>query len=41
LVTDSSVPFAQASGQVSKFSAPVAPTASQDDPRSHGSQVVN
>jgi thiol-disulfide isomerase/thioredoxin len=41
LVTGSSVPFAQASGQVSKFSAPVAPTASQDDPRSHGSQVVN
>ncbi|WP_392531978.1 thioredoxin family protein [Nostoc sp. C117] len=41
LVTGSSVPYAQASGQVSKFSAPVAPTASQDDPRSHGSQVVN
>ncbi|BAY08601.1 thioredoxin family protein [Calothrix sp. NIES-2098] len=41
LVTGSSLPYAQASGQVSKFSAPVAPTASQDDPRSHGSQVVN
>ncbi|MBH8563553.1 thioredoxin fold domain-containing protein [Nostoc sp. CENA67] len=41
LVTNSSLPYAQASGQVSKFSAPVAPTPSQDDPRSHGSQVVN
>ncbi len=41
LVTDSSLPYAQASGQVSKFSAPVTPTTSQDDPRSHGSQVVN
>jgi thiol-disulfide isomerase/thioredoxin len=40
LVTGSSLPYAQASGKVSKFSAPVAPTASQDDPRSHGSQVV-
>ncbi|MBD2415007.1 thiol:disulfide interchange protein [Nostoc calcicola FACHB-389] len=41
LVTGSSLPYGQASGQVSKFSAPVTPTASQDDPRSHGSQVVN
>ncbi len=41
LVIGSSLPYAQASGKVSKFSAPVAPTASQDDPRSHGSQVVN
>ncbi|WP_341529252.1 thioredoxin family protein [Nostoc sp. UHCC 0302] len=41
LVTGSSLPYAQASGQVSKFSAPVAPTASKEDPRSHGSQVVN
>jgi thiol-disulfide isomerase/thioredoxin len=41
LVTGSALPYAQASGQVSKFSAPVAPTGSQDDPRSHGSQVVN
>ncbi|MCC5618529.1 thioredoxin family protein [Nostoc sp. CHAB 5836] len=40
LVTGSSLPYAQASGKVSKFSAPVAPTASQDDPRTHGSQVV-
>ncbi|MEH2140233.1 thioredoxin family protein [Nostoc sp.] len=41
LVTGSSLPYAQASGKVSKFSAPVAPTTNQDDPRSHGSQVVN
>jgi thiol-disulfide isomerase/thioredoxin len=41
LVTGSSLPYAQTSGKVSKFSAPVAPTVSQDDPRSHGSQVVN
>jgi thiol-disulfide isomerase/thioredoxin len=40
LATDSSLPYAQASGQVSKFSAPVAPKASKEDPRSHGSQVV-
>ncbi|MBD2773390.1 thioredoxin family protein [Iningainema tapete] len=41
LVAGASLPYAQASGQVSKFSAPVAPTNNQDDPRSHGSQVVN
>jgi thiol-disulfide isomerase/thioredoxin len=41
LVTGSSLPYAQASGQVSKFSAPVAPTSSKDDPRLHSSQVVN
>jgi thiol-disulfide isomerase/thioredoxin len=44
LVTGSSLPYAQPSqaiGQVSKFSAPVAPTSSKDDPRTHGSQVVN
>jgi thiol-disulfide isomerase/thioredoxin len=41
LLTDSPLPYAQISGKVSKFSAPVAPAASQDDPRSHGSQVVN
>ncbi|MBE9004180.1 thioredoxin fold domain-containing protein [Fortiea sp. LEGE XX443] len=39
LVTDSPLPYAQASGKTSKVSTPVAPTA-QDDPRSHGSQVV-
>ncbi len=41
LVTGSTLPYAQASGQVSKVTAPVAPIGSQDDPRSHGSQVVN
>ncbi len=44
LVTGSSLPYAQASqaiGEVSKFSSPVAPANSKDDPRSHGSQVVN
>ncbi len=41
LVTGSPLPYAQASGQVSKFAAPVAPAVSKDDPRSHGSQVVN
>ena len=41
LVTGSSLPYAQASGQISKFSAPVAPTSSKDDPRLHSSQVVN
>lgn len=40
LINGDSLPYAQATGQVSKFSAPVAPTASQDDPRNHGSQVV-
>jgi thiol-disulfide isomerase/thioredoxin len=44
LATGLSLPYAQASqavGQVSKFSSPAAPTNSEDDPRSHGSQVVN
>jgi thiol-disulfide isomerase/thioredoxin len=41
LVAGSALPYAQASGQVSKFSAPVSAEGSQDDPRSHGSQVVN
>ncbi|QLE54575.1 thioredoxin family protein [Nostoc sp. TCL26-01] len=41
LMTGSALPYAQASGQVSKFSAPVTSTSIQDDPRSHGSQVVN
>ncbi|KAF3884976.1 MULTISPECIES: thioredoxin family protein [Nostocales] len=40
LVADSPLPYAQASGKISQFSAPVAPTNTQDDPRSHGSQVV-
>ncbi|MDH6056752.1 thioredoxin family protein [Umezakia ovalisporum] len=37
----SSLPYAQTSGQVSEFHAPVTPANSQDDPRSHGNQVVN
>ncbi|BAB72528.1 thioredoxin family protein [Anabaena sp. FACHB-709] len=41
LVTGSALPHAQTSGQVSQVSTPVAPIGSQDDPRSHGSQVVN
>jgi thiol-disulfide isomerase/thioredoxin len=43
LVTGSTLPYAyaKASGQVSKFSAPVSTNENQDDPRSHGSQVVN
>ncbi|MBD2194904.1 MULTISPECIES: thioredoxin family protein [Calothrix] len=41
LLSNSPLPYAQTSGKVSKFSAPVTPTTSQDDPRSHGSQVVN
>jgi thiol-disulfide isomerase/thioredoxin len=41
LVNSSALPYVQVSGKVSQFSTPVAPTASQDDPRSHGSQVVN
>jgi thiol-disulfide isomerase/thioredoxin len=41
LVSGSALPYAQASGKVSKVSAPVSPVGSQDDPRSHGNQVVN
>ena len=40
LVTNSSLPYSQTSGAVSQFRAPVAPTNNQDDPRSHGSQVI-
>ena len=40
LVADAPLPYAQASGQVSKFAAPVAPASSGDDPRLHSSQVV-
>lgn len=39
MIAEKPLPYAQASGQVSKFTAPVAPA--KDDPRSHGSQVVN
>ncbi|GJD18752.1 thioredoxin domain-containing protein [Rivularia sp. IAM M-261] len=41
LANNSPLPYATASGEVSKFSAPMAPTGSEEDPRSHGSQVVN
>lgn len=41
LVAGLPLPYAQASGEVSKFAAPVAPTSEGDDPRRHGSQVVN
>jgi len=41
LVAGSPLPYAQSSGQVSKFAAPVAPVSGSDDPRLHGSQVVN
>ncbi|MDH6099180.1 thioredoxin family protein [Anabaenopsis sp. FSS-46] len=41
LVTGSSLPYAPTSGEVSQFRAPVAPVNNQDDPRSHGSQVIN
>ncbi len=40
LVSGATIPYAQASGEVSQFSPP-AVTGSQDDPRSHGSQVVD
>ncbi|MEW6499658.1 MAG: thioredoxin family protein [Cyanobacteriota bacterium] len=40
LIASVPLPYAQAGGQVSAFQAPVVPAkASQDDPRSHGSQV--
>lgn len=41
LVAGLPLPYAQASGQVSKFEAPVAPSSGADDPRLHGSQVVD
>jgi thiol-disulfide isomerase/thioredoxin len=41
LLANSPLPYARTSGEVSKFSAPVAPDSSKDDPRTHGSQVVN
>jgi len=40
LVAGTPLPYAQASGKTSKVSTSVAPK-TQDDPRSHGSQVVN
>ncbi|MEM7556195.1 MAG: thioredoxin family protein [Cyanobacteria bacterium P01_A01_bin.84] len=41
LSNGSALPYAQTSGEVSAFSAPVLPTGSKDDPRSHGAQVAN
>jgi thiol-disulfide isomerase/thioredoxin len=41
LVTGSSLPYAQTSGQVSPFRSEITPANNQDDPRSHGSQVMN
>ncbi|KOP23749.1 thiol:disulfide interchange protein [Hapalosiphon sp. MRB220] len=41
LVVGSPLPYAQANGQVSKVVKSVPASGSQDDPRSHGSQVVN
>ncbi|MEO1377196.1 MAG: thioredoxin family protein [Cyanobacteria bacterium J06635_10] len=41
LIADSSLPYAQVNGRVSQFSTTVAPTGSNEDPRSHGSQVVD
>ncbi len=41
LVTNSPLPYAQTSGKVSKVSTSVESKNSSDDPRSHGTQVVN
>lgn len=41
LIAGLPLPYAQSNGQVSKFDAPVAPAGNSDDPRLHGSQVVN
>jgi thiol-disulfide isomerase/thioredoxin len=41
LASGSNLPYAQANGKISKFSTSVTTNSSQDDPRSHGSQVVN
>ncbi|MDY6897197.1 MAG: thioredoxin family protein [Cyanobacteriota bacterium] len=43
LIAGSTLPYAQANGRVSQFSttAAPAPTGSNEDPRSHGAQVVN
>ncbi|GAB1540880.1 thioredoxin family protein [Scytonema sp. NUACC21] len=41
LVANSPLPYGQASGKVSQFTAPVTPTSSQDDPRRHGSPVID
>ena len=41
LIAGSTLPHIQGNGKTSQFSAPVATEGNQDDPRSHGSQVVN
>ena len=42
LIANAPLPYAQSNkGEVSAFAAPVAPTSNSDDPRLHGSQVVN
>jgi thiol-disulfide isomerase/thioredoxin len=41
LMVGSTLPYAENSGETSKFSAPLTIQKSQEDPRSHGSQVVN
>ena len=41
LIAGSPLPYAQANGRVSQFSTTTAPTGNNEDPRSHGAQVVN
>jgi thioredoxin-like negative regulator of GroEL len=41
LIIGATLPHIQGHGTTSQFSAPVATDTNQDDPRSHGSQVVN
>ena len=41
LIAGSPLPYIQANGRVSQFSTTEATTGSNEDPRSHGSQVVN
>ncbi len=41
LASSEPLPYAQASGQTSAFSAPVTTPSSSSDPRSHGSQVID
>jgi hypothetical protein len=41
LITGSTLPHIQGNGKTSQFSVSVATDGNQDDPRSHGSQVVN
>lgn len=41
LIIGATLPHIQSHGTTSQFSAPVATDTNQDDPRSHGSQVVN